>query len=155
MRKSAAENFREWLERSLNDPLIKALLENSHLTEAQFETFLIDVLSERYHHSLANSGAKVKLRSRGEVSRGAFNRTRDQALRNIIRSIYTILLLGCVGVFDTPRLDPFVELGQKLDSYVKSVKARKEAVKHEKIVKLLEEELIGSIRALTGGRGKP
>jgi hypothetical protein len=56
--------------------------------------------------------------SRRRISRGSYNRTLIQAQNNVIRSIYTILLLGYVGLFDTTALQPFVELSDNLQGYL-------------------------------------
>jgi|YelNatPaOPRAMG01_1025707.scaffolds.fasta_scaffold52067_3 hypothetical protein len=141
MNKKAMEEFQEWIKQNLNDPLAKTLLENSSLTKTQFETFLIDALSKHYHSAFSNSEIKTMLRLRGKVSRGAFNRTKAQAIKNIIKAIYTILLLGYVGIFDSSKLDPFIELSQKLDNYIKAIKKEENYEKYNWIVRILEEEL--------------
>ena len=41
----------------------------------------------------------------------------------MIRSIYTILLMGYVGLFDTSGLQPFLELSDNLQTYADEVKA--------------------------------
>ncbi len=101
---------------SLRDPVVKMLLEHSQLTQAQLETVLADSLSTQ------NEGRKANRRlfrpSGRRVSRGAYNRTLNQAQNNIIRSIYTILLLGYLGLFDTPALQPFTELSDGIVAYV-------------------------------------
>ncbi|MEM2881670.1 MAG: hypothetical protein QXU06_04180 [Candidatus Bathyarchaeia archaeon] len=48
------------------------------------------------------------------VSRGAFYRTLRQARDNVLSSIYTIFLLGYIGLFDSPRLEPFIEVSNAL-----------------------------------------
>ncbi|MBS7658747.1 MAG: hypothetical protein QXL69_04585 [Candidatus Bathyarchaeia archaeon] len=141
MNRKAVEEFQEWIKQNLNDPLTKTLLENSSLTKTQFETFLIDAFSKQYHSTLSKSEIKTMLRLKGKVSRGAFNRTKTQAIRNIIKAIYTILLLGYVGIFDSSKLDPFIELSQKLDSYIKEIKSERNYEKYNWIARILEEEL--------------
>ncbi|MEM4649163.1 MAG: hypothetical protein QXP78_00680 [Candidatus Bathyarchaeia archaeon] len=141
MNRKAVEEFQEWIKQNLNDPLTKTLLENSSLTKTQFETFLIDAFSKKYHSTLSKSEIKTMLRLKGKVSRGAFNRTKTQAIRNIIKAIYTILLLGYVGIFDSSKLDPFIELSQKLDSYIKEIKSERNYEKYNWIARILEEEL--------------
>jgi len=141
MNKKLIEEFQAWIKQNLNDPLTKTLLENSSLTKAQFETFLIHAFSKYYHSSLSNSEVKTMLRLKGKVSRGAFNRTKTQAVKNIIKAIYTILLLGYVGIFDSSKLDPFIELSQKLDGYIKAIKKEGKYEKYDWIARIIEREL--------------
>jgi len=112
-------NVQKWLIRSLNDPIVKILIKNSHLTKTQLETLLIDVLAENLAGKTLRYEEKAKLRLlRAGISRGAFNRTLKQARRNIIESVYTILLLGYLGVFEDTRLDPYLEAANKLQAYM-------------------------------------
>ena len=101
----------------LKDPVVARLLERSCLSEAQFETLLMDQLG----HDIANKAltreemAQV-LRKKGGISRGAMNRTLRQARTNISESIHTLLLLGYTGLFDNPSLAPFVDASEQLRS---------------------------------------
>jgi hypothetical protein len=45
-----------------------------------------------------------------------------QAQNNIIHSIYTVLLLGYVGLFDTSALQPFVELSDAIHGFVQEAR---------------------------------
>ena len=84
-----------WLINSLNDPLVKILLKNSHLTKIQLETLLIDILAENISNKPLKYEEKARFRlERAKISRGAFNRTLSQAKQNTIKSIYTIIILG-------------------------------------------------------------
>jgi len=152
MDRKIIEEFQAWMKKSLDDPLAKAILEKSNLTRTQLETFLIDALSKHYNSMLSNSEIKTMLRLKGKVSRGAFNRTRAQALKNITKAVYTILLLGYIGLFDTVKLEPFIELSQKLDSYMKIVKKEGESEKYAWVVKVLEEELKEALNANSNKR---
>jgi hypothetical protein len=113
---------RESIRETVGDPLSKLLLCNSHLTLPQLESLLADSISSE------KSSKKEQRRffrpSRGKISRGSYNRTLVQAQNNVIRSIYTILLLGYVGLFDTPALQPFIELSDGLQGYVDELKTR-------------------------------
>ena len=60
--------------------------------------------------------------SKTHISRGAYNRTLMQAQNNVIRSIYTILLLAHVELFDNASLQPFLELSDTINSYVQETK---------------------------------
>jgi len=107
------EEAKEWLRWALNDPIAKILLENSNLTRKQYENLLIGSFREKFVER--GIGFEGKLRLKGmKVSRGAFYRTLRQARRNVLSSIYTIFLLGYVGLFDSPRLEPFIEVSNAL-----------------------------------------
>jgi len=144
----------KWLTYSINDPIVKILSKNSHLTKTQLETFLIDVLAENTAGTplIYEEKAKLRLLKTG-ISRGAFNRTLKQARRNVIQSIYTILLLGYLGVFEDTCLDPYIEAANKLHSYMstyrKISKGKKVNDEYLRIVNLLREELETSLEQLS------
>lgn len=116
--KSAAINAR----RALREPMLRVLLERSILTEVQLETLLIDlVIEDRIgNHIPYEDKASIRKKSTGKslgVSRGAFNRTLNQARRNIIRCLYTMLLLAYLGLFDFAIFRPFEEISSKIGGY--------------------------------------
>jgi len=116
-------NVQKWLMSSLSDPILKVLAKNSNLTKTQLETLLIDILAANIAEKSLKTEEKGKLRLlRKGVSRGSFNRTLRQARRNVIQSIYTILLLGYLGVLEGPQLDPFIEVANKLKTYMNAYK---------------------------------
>ncbi len=148
------ENVQKWLTSSLKDPIVKILAENSNLTKTQLETILIDILAVNISEKSLKTDEKAKLRLLKEgISRGAFNRTLRQARRNVIQSIYTILLLGYLGVFEDTRLDPFLEVANKLRTYMSAYKDMMggEGVmdEHLRLVKMLREELEASLEKLS------
>jgi len=145
----------KWLTRSLNDPIAKILAKNSNLTKTQLETLLIDILAENMSRKSLKYDEKARLRI-SAVSRGAFNRTLRQARWNIIQSVYTILLLGYLGVFDDTSLDPYLEVANKLQTYMKAhrdlVGKREVANEHLRIISMLREELKASLEQLSRPR---
>ena len=148
------ESVQKWLIRSLNDPIVKILAENSILTKTQIETFLIDVLAENIAGKSLRCHEKAKLRLlKGGVSRGAFNRTLRQARKNIVRSIYTVLLLGYLGVFESTSLDPYIEAANKLQTYIsayRDVWKEKESMGEQlRIMSMLREELEASLEQIS------
>lgn len=151
------KEVKSWLVTTLEDPLVKTLAENSHLTQTQLETFLIDVLAEEIIGQPVVYEYKSRLRLIGNgVSRGAFNRTLRQAQRNVIRSIYTILLLGYLGILETPRLNRYLEISKHLEEYVKTYrkiwKPLDDGDSKEKNIKtltFLRKKLITSLEELT------
>jgi hypothetical protein len=138
------ENTQKWLKHSLDDPFVKKLAKNSTLTNTQLETLLIDILAENMAEKSLRYHEKAKLRLLA-VTRGAFNRTLRQARKNIIRSIYTILLLGYLGVFEDTSLIPYLEIANKLQTYMSSYKdiLKNKGAKDEtlRIMNKLREEL--------------
>ncbi|MHA1631627.1 MAG: hypothetical protein ACTSXC_02285 [Candidatus Freyarchaeota archaeon] len=123
------DSIKSALQSVFSDPVVSRLLASSNLTKIQFETLMIHFLLDenvgrRVRYSLKGlmrssrfprGGRKPKF-SRG-VSKGAFRRVLGQACRNVIKSIYTLVLLGYVGLLDTPNLFPYLELSNIVSSY--------------------------------------
>lgn len=151
------EGVQSWIKSSLNDPIVQILLENSQLTKIQLETFLIDILAENIARKPLKYDEKSRLRLLREgVSRGAFNRTLRQARRNVVRSIYTVLLLGYLGVFEETTLDSYVEVANRLQTYVntyRNVWEKKELMNEQiRIISMLRSELETSLERLSNPR---
>ena len=139
---------------SLNDSIVKILAKNSNLTKIQLETLLIDVLSENIAGKPLKYDEKARLRlTKAKISRGAFNRTLKQAKENVIRSIYTVLLLGYLGIFESTTLDPYLEIANKLREYVEAHKSipnkSEELDDHLKVIEMVREELETSLKQLS------
>ena len=133
------ENAQNWLNYSLNDPLVKILSKNSNLTKIQLETLLIDVLAENIADKSLKYDEKAKLRILA-VTRGAFNRSLRQARHNVTKSIYTIMLLGYIGILEEISLEPYLEAANKLKRYINT--------QRELIKKIPEEEQIRTVGRL-------
>lgn len=143
-----------WLKKALEDPVVKILAKNSHLTKTQLETLLIDVLAENISGKPLKYDEKAKLRlTKAKITRGSFNRTLKQAEENVIKSIYTVLLLGYLGIFESTTLDPYIETANKLQEYIearKSIPETSEQIEEQlKILKILREELETSLKRLS------
>jgi len=105
----------------LRDPVSKMLLAYSQLTVSQLETLLTDSLASA---SIVSKSQKRMCRpSKARISRGAYNRTLIQAQNNVIRSIFTILLLAYLELFDNASLQPFLELSDTINTYVRETKS--------------------------------
>jgi hypothetical protein len=148
------ESVQVWLTSSLNDPIVKMLAKNSQLTKTQLETLLIDILAENISGKPLKYDEKARLRlSKAKISRGAFNRTLKQAKENVIKSIYTILLLGYLGVFEDTTLDPYLEIANKLHDFMEAYKNMpnnsEELDEHLKLIKMVREELENSLKKLS------
>jgi hypothetical protein len=148
------ENTQKWMKYLFTDPLVKILSKNSHLTKIQLETLLIDVLAENIADKSLKYDEKAKIRFLA-VSRGAFNRSLRQARKNVIQSVYTILLLGYIGILEDTSLEPYIKVANKLQAYIKTQrKLAKKAPKEEHLrsIALLHEELKKSLEELTKPR---
>jgi len=153
----AKESVQKWLKSTLNDPIATILLKNSNLTKVQIETLLIDFLSENIAGKRIKMEEKARLRlTKVKISRGAFNRTLKQAKTNVIQSIYTILLLGYLGIFDSTRLDPYLEISNKLQTYINAYRNilpdKQRAEENLRVINMLREELERSLESLSSGR---
>ena len=101
----------------LKDPIISRLLLRSNVTQAQFETLLVDQLGhDMANKQLTRSEMAQLMRNAKGISRGALNRTLRQARENVSEAIHTILLLGYGGIIESPSLAPFVEASDLLKS---------------------------------------
>jgi predicted DNA-binding protein (UPF0251 family) len=101
----------------LKDAIVSRLLSRSNLTNAQFETLLVDQLGhDMANKQLTRSEMAELMRNERGISRGALNRTLKQARENVSEAIHTILLLGYGGLIDSPALAPFVEASELLKS---------------------------------------
>jgi len=151
------EVIQKWLIGSTSDPIIKILAKNSHLTRTQLETLLIDFLGPNVAGKALTNEEKALLRlTKAGISRGAFNHTLKQARKNVIKSIYTIILLGYLGVFENSRLDPYLEAATKLKDYVaayqNALSGNDLATEQMRIVGMLREELEAMLDKLSGSR---
>ncbi|MEM3553682.1 MAG: hypothetical protein QW658_01850 [Candidatus Bathyarchaeia archaeon] len=143
-----------WLKKSLEDPIVKILTKNSHLTKTQLETLLIDILVENIAGKPLKYDEKAKLRlTKAKISRGAFNRTLKQAQKNVVKAVYTVLLLGYLGIFESTTLDQYIEIANKLQEYIdahKSLPNKTEQPEEQiKFLKMLREELENSLKTLS------
>jgi len=112
---------RESVRNLTRDSVSRMLLANSQLTSAQLETLIADSLA--YTVSVKKSQKRIFRPSKTRISRGAYNRTLIQAQNNVIRSIFTILLLGYLELFDNASLQPFLELSDNINTYVQEAKS--------------------------------
>ena len=148
------KSVQSWLIRSLNDPIVKILAKNSHLTTTQLETLLIDILSDNIARKPLKYDEKARLRlTKAKISRGAFNRTLKQAKENVVKAIYTVLLLGYLGIFESTTLDPYLEIANKLHEYVEAYKnipdKNGELNERLKVIKMIREELETTLKQLS------
>lgn len=148
------ESLQSWLKSSTNDPITQILARNSHLSPTQLETLLIDLLAPNLAGKHLTYDEKARLRLiKAQLTRGAFNRTLRQAKENVIKSIYTVLLLGYLGIFETTTLDPYLEIANKLHEYLDAYKnipnKTAELDGHLKVIAIIREELETSLKYLS------
>jgi len=111
------EELKTWLGNTLNDPVASILLKYSNLTKTQFESILIDLATENLSINGLKYEEKAKIRSKA-VSRGSFNRSLTQARKNIISSIYTVLLLSYTRLLTGSVFEEYETLAERLRDYV-------------------------------------
>jgi hypothetical protein len=154
------ENVQTWINGSLNDPIVEILSKHSHLTKTQLETLLIDILAESLSGKQLKYDEKAQLRlTKAKISRGAFNRTLAQAKENVIKSIYTVLLLGYLGIFEDTTLDPYLEIANKLHTYLEAYKRMpnkgEELDNQLKVIEMVRQELETSLKQLSSPSERP
>src|SRR4030043_309714 len=154
------DGVQAWLNGALNDPIVEILAKNSQLTKTQLETYLIDVLAENLSGKQLKYDEKAALRlTKAKISRGSFNRTLKQSKENVIKSIYTVVLLGYLGVFEGTTLDPYLEIANKLHEYVEAhneVPGQEQQLEdHLKLIGIIRQELETSLKKLSSLSEKP
>ena len=130
--------------RVLKEPILQKLQEGSTLSSAQLETLLIDLVVEDNFGSHITYDDKASYRSRSGtksrgVTRGAFNRTLNQARRNVTRCLYTMLLLAYLGLFDSTVFRPFEVVAARIGDYrrIRDILAGKAELAQEDLESML------------------
>ena len=134
------------IERSFKDPIMAILLKNSNLTKIQYESLLINYFTDNMTNNTLTYENKAIYRSK-KVSRGSFSRTLSQARKNIVSSIYTILLLSYVGIYDSYPFEEYKNLAEKLSEYT-ILTQDQDSPESRSRIKRLEVELANGIRSL-------
>ena len=109
-------NIENMLKNIFNDPIANILQKNSKLSNIQYESLLIEYFINNYSDNYVTYENMTIFRTK-KVSRGSFSRTLSQARKNIISSIYTIILLSYLGIFETIPFDDYKNLAEKLSEY--------------------------------------
>ena len=134
------------LENTFNDPIMNILLKYCNLTNIQYESLLIEHYTNNMTDNIITYENKAVYRSK-KVSRGSFRRTLSQARKNVISSIYTILLLSYVGIYDTYPFEEYKNLTEKLSEYT-SASQNFETPEQLSRIARIETELVKGIRSL-------
>jgi len=141
-----SEEYQNIVQKTFQDPIADLLLKNSNLTRIQFETLVIDLLTDVMSDDKISFTQKTFFR-RNKVSRGSFSRSLAQARGNVISSIFTIVLLSYIGVLEARPFDEYFFLAEKLREYV-SILENKEPNTTRSLLKQIEAELIEGISHL-------
>ena len=147
------ENAQKGIKSFLQEPLCEILLKKSFFTEIQLETLLIDHMIGESVDQRVTQEKKAKARrvSKGR-SRGAYNRVLQQSRKKLEKTLYSILLMGYLGILADVRISTLSEASEKLQDYMNSVRSRQtspkpsskgmERVENEAIVEnILKREL--------------
>ncbi|MCX6642926.1 MAG: hypothetical protein NTV15_06010 [Candidatus Bathyarchaeota archaeon] len=135
------------IQKAFQDPISELLLNKSNLTKIQFETLVIDLLTDLISDKKLSFNEKTLYR-RTIVSRGAFSRTLGQARSKVISAIYTIILLSYIGVLDSRPFEEYEILAEKLRDYI-SVLNDSEGSQKKRQLKRIEAELLEGITILS------
>ncbi|MBS7652341.1 hypothetical protein KEJ13_04330 [Candidatus Bathyarchaeota archaeon] len=141
---SSLDEIKTNLERLFKDPILNILLKNSNLTEIQLETLIIESISEISYVEKINYTLKGLIRPK-KVTRGSFHRTLQQAKKNIISALFTILLLIYLGSLDESFLNDFKLLAKRLKEYL-SLPKTISLHGSEKAFEEIEEELLNAFK---------
>jgi hypothetical protein len=86
-----------------------------------------------------------------KVSRGSFSRTLEQARQHIISSIFTIILLSYIGLYDGNPFEEYQNLAEKLREYIQAIENSGSA-QSPALYRRIEEELAFGIESLSHPR---
>ncbi len=140
------EDAQNIIQKAFQDPITDLLLKNSNLTKIQFETLMIDLLIDVMSDDKVPFKNKAIYRNK-KVSRGSFSRTLGQGRGRVISSIFTIVLLSYVGVFDAKPFEEYQNLVEKLRDYLTAVEKSGPNVSRA-MLKRIESELTEGIELM-------
>jgi hypothetical protein len=143
----SSEDYQKVINKTFSDPLTDILLNNSNLTRIQFETLVIDMLTDIISDKKLSFNEKTLFRS-NKISRGSFSRSLSQARKNVISSIFTVVLLSYIGVFNERPFDEYYVLAEKLREYATIIESTKPGI-NKTDLRRLETELIDGITQLS------
>lgn len=159
--KNEVEETRSWAHRMLQDPITQLLAENSQLSKVQLETLLLDYLFDGFGGKHIDYQTKASLRDQKDtlrkpngVSRGAFNRSLAQARRNVTKSVFTLILLGYLGFFESPSLMRYQKLAEDIRRYAReydivAMNKEKPTPTHISTLKQTQNRILELIEALS------
>lgn len=95
-----------------HDKLLLLLLKKSNFTNVQLDTLISYITTRRSNGTLEQM---VNSKDGQKVTKGSFLRTLNQARGNMRSSIYSIFLLGYLGVVDLDSMSGFTKILQMLE----------------------------------------
>jgi hypothetical protein len=143
----STEETQKMIQKAFQDPITDLLLKNSNLTKVQFETLMIDLLIDVMSDEKVSFKDKTLFRTK-KVSRGSFSRTLGQARYRVISSIFTIVLLSYVGVYDAKPFEEYQNLSEKLREYLFTIE-KSGSKQSSALLRRIEEELTLGIESLS------
>ena len=143
----ANEETQKMIQKAFQDPITDLLLKKSNLTKTQFETIMIDLLIDVMSDEKVPFKDKTLFRDK-KVSRGSFSRTLGQGRKRVISSIFTIVLLSYVGVFDAKPFEEYQNLAEKLREYLKAIETSGPN-QSRALLRRIEEDLTVGIESLS------
>lgn len=158
--RNEVKETRSWARRMLQDPITVLLAKKSHLSQVQLETLVLDYLLDGfsgkridYQTKAALRDKKDKMQKQAGVSRGAFNRSLAQARQNVTKSVFTVVLLGYLGLFESPSLMRYQDLAEDIRSYAReydivATKDEKPTPTHLGTLKQSQNRILELIEAL-------
>jgi hypothetical protein len=114
------ENVKKKILDLFEDPICKILLNKSFFTEIQLEILLLDYLTYGITEPKVTQFSKALARqiSKGRT-RGSYNRVLHQSRNKLEYTLYSILLLGYLGILGDIRISTFIETSEKMQEYLK------------------------------------
>jgi hypothetical protein len=143
----STEDAQKIVQKAFQDPITDLLLKKSNLTKTQFETLMIDLLIDVMSDEKIPFKEKTLFRAK-KVSRGSFSRTLGQGRKRVISSIFTIVLLSYVGVFDAKPFEEYENLAEKLREYLTAIE-NSGPNQSKAILRRIEDELTVGIESLS------
>ena len=98
------------------DTLFASLIRNSNLTKVQMDTLLSYWNLKQNDRSLSEM---IRIRDK-VVTKGSFLHTLNQAKQNIRASVYSILLLGYIGLLNKESIEGLVRVTALLNDFKKT-----------------------------------
>ena len=142
------ENAQKGIRSFLQEPLCRILLKKSFFTEIQLETLLIDHMIGQSVDQRITQGEKAKARRIASgKSRGAYNRVLQQSRTKLDKTMYSVLLMGYLGILADVRVATLSEASEKLQDYMNTVRSRQTGSKPSSgnIVRVENEAIIENI----------
>jgi hypothetical protein len=148
---SENDKVKKFIQTAFNDPIANILRKHSNLTDIQYETIIIDILSSNISDKELTYEDKTLFRT-NIISRGSFCRTLSQARRNVVSSIYTVLLLSYLGILQESPFDEYQTLLEKLREYSKLADDPTLGTSRH-VLSRIESELFDEIKRLSEPKG--